>query len=186
MFALPDFTKGKTFSFIAISTLISIDQEKAQKALDHFTEYLRMNLSSLTETHLVPFEDELKHIKTFIELEKMRFNERLNVIYDIKVTDFNVPCLSIQPIVENAVKHGVLQKVSGGIVSIKTYEDDEFYYVEVEDDGVGFDIDEVNFMSNEHIGLNNIKYRIEKMGNGQISINSEVDKGTKVVVKFSK
>ena len=173
-------------SLSAISTLISIDPDKAQKALDDFAEYLRMNLSSLTETRLVPFEDELKHIKTFIELEKMRFNERLNVICDIKVMDFNIPCLSVQPIVENAVKHGVLQKVSGGTVSLKTYEDNEFYYVEVEDDGVGFDINEVNFVSNEHIGLNNIKYRIEKMGNGQISIHSEVDKGTKVVVKFKK
>lgn len=173
-------------SLSAISTLIIIDPKKAQKALDDFTEYLRTNLSSLTETRLVPFEDELKHIKTFIELEKMRFDERLNVIYDIKVTDFNIPCLSIQPIVENAVKHGVLQKVSGGTVSLKTYEDDEFYFVEVEDDGIGFDINEVNFANNKHIGLSNIKYRIEKMGNGQISIYSEVDKGTKVVVKFNK
>ena len=173
-------------SLSAISTLITINPEEAQKALDEFTEYLRHNLSSLTETKLIPFEEELRHIETFIELEKMRFNERLNVIYDIKVMDFNIPCLSVQPIVENAVKHGVLQKVSGGTVSLKTYEDNEFYYVEVEDDGVGFDINEVNFVSNEHIGLNNIKYRIEKMGNGQISIHSEVDKGTKVVVKFKK
>ena len=145
-----------------------------------------MNLSSLTETHLVHFEDELKHIKTFIELEKMRFDERLNVNYDIKVTDFNVPCLSIQPIVENAVKHGVLQKVDGGTVILRTYEDDKFYYVEVIDDGVGFDINKVNFENNKHIGLNNIKYRIEKMGNGEIIVHSEVDKGTKVVVKFNK
>ncbi len=173
-------------SLSAISTLITIDPDKAQKALDDFTEYLRMNLSSLTETHLVHFEDELKHIKTFIELEKMRFDERLNVNYDIKVTDFNVPCLSIQPIVENAVKHGVLQKVDGGTVILRTYEDDKFYYVEVIDDGVGFDINKVNFENNKHIGLNNIKYRIEKMGNGEIIVHSEVDKGTKVVVKFNK
>lgn len=173
-------------SLSAISTLIPIDPNKAQKALDDFSEYLRMNLSSLTETRLIPFEDELNHIKTFIKLEKMRFNERLNVVYDIKVTDFNVPCLSIQPIIENAVKHGVLQKVDGGTVILKTYEDDKFYHVEVEDDGVGFDIDKVDFQNNEHVGLTNIKYRIEKMGNGQMIIISEVEKGTKVAVKFNK
>lgn len=173
-------------SLSSISTLISIDPEKAQQALDDFTEYLRGNLSSLTETRLVSFENELKHIKTFIELEKMRFNERLVVNYDIQVTDFNVPCLSIQPIVENAVKHGVLQKIEGGTVSLKTYEDNKFYYVEVEDDGIGFDMDKIDFDGNKHIGLKNIKYRIEKMGNGIMSIHSQVAKGTKVVVKFNK
>ena len=116
----------------------------------------------------------------------MRFGNRLKVQYDIQVSTFEIPCLSIQPIVENAVKHGVLQKMDGGTVSLKTYEDDEFYYVEIEDNGVGFDINKIDFGANEHIGLKNIKYRIEKMGNGVMSIISEVDRGTKVVVKFRK
>ena len=136
-------------SLSSISTLISIDPDKAQKALDDFTEYLRGNLSSLTEAHLVSFESELKHIQTYVELEKMRFNERLEVKYDIQVSDFNVPCLSIQPIVENAIKHGVLQKIEGGTVILKSYEDNDFYYVEVEDDGVGFDINKIDFDSNK-------------------------------------
>ena len=173
-------------SLSSISTLISIDPDKAQKALDDFTEYLRGNLSSLTEAHLVSFESELKHIQTYVELEKMRFNERLEVKYDIRVSDFNVPCLSIQPIVENAIKHGVLQKIEGGTVILKSYEDNDFYYVEVEDDGVGFDINKIDFDSNKHIGLKNIKYRIEKTCNGVMSIHSQVDKGTKIVVKFKK
>ena len=173
-------------SLSSISTLIPIDPNRAQKALDEFSEYLRGNLSSLTETHLVSFENELKHTKTYIELEKMRFDDRLKVIYDIKAIDFNVPCLSIQPIVENAIKHGILQKLEGGTLIIKTYEDDKYYYVEVNDDGVGFDINSVDFSSNKHIGLENIKYRIEKMGNGEMNISSQIDKGTKVEVKFKK
>lgn len=173
-------------SLSAISTLIPIDPEKAQKALDDFTEYLRGNISSLTETRLIFFKDELKHIKTYIELEKMRFGNRLKVQYDIQVSTFEIPCLSIQPIVENAVKHGVLQKMEGGTVSLKTHEDDEFYYIEIEDDGVGFDLNKIDFATNEHIGLKNIKYRIEKTCNGVMSISSEVDRGTKVVVKFRK
>ena len=173
-------------SLSSISTLIAIDPEKAQKALDDFTEYLRGNLSSLTETRLIPFENELKHIKTFIELEKMRFNERISVVYDIQVSDFNIPCLSIQPIVENAVKHGILQRIEGGTISISTYEDKLYYFVEIMDDGIGFDIKDIDFEGNTHIGLKNIKYRIENMGNGQMSIFSEVDKGTRVIVKFYK
>lgn len=69
--------------------------EKAQKALDDFTEYLRGNLSSLTETKLISFEDELKHIKTYVSLEKMRFGDRVDICYNIQTTDFSVPTLSL-------------------------------------------------------------------------------------------
>ena len=89
----------------SISTLITIDPDKAQKALDDFTDYLRANFSALTQTSLIPFNDELKHINTYVNLEQMRFNDRLSVVYDIQVADFYIPALSIQPFVENAIKH---------------------------------------------------------------------------------
>lgn len=170
----------------SISTLIPIDQARAQKALDDFTEYLRMNFSTLTETNLVSFSDELKHIQTYIELEKMRFNERLHVNYDIKVSSFDVPLLSIQPLVENAIKHGILKKVEGGTLLIKTYETENSYVVEVVDDGVGFNIEDIDFKSNTHIGLNNVKHRITTMCKGEMNIFSEINKGTTIVVKFYK
>ena len=170
----------------SISTLIQIDPPKAQRALDEFTDYLRMNFSTLTETKLVSFEDELKHIETYVDLEKMRFNDRLNVIYDIKVTDFNVPPLSVQPLVENAIKHGILKKIEGGTVILKSYEIEDAYVVEVIDDGIGFNMNEVDFNGNQHIGLNNVRHRISTMTNGDIEFESEVNKGTKVVVRFYK
>ena len=170
----------------SISTLIPVDPQKAQEALDGFTEYLRTNFSTLTDNRLVSFEDELKHIKTYVSLEKMRFNDRLNVIYDIGVSNFEVPPLSIQPLVENAIKHGILQKIEGGTIILKTYEDSSAYIVEVKDDGVGFDINKVDFTHNEHIGLNNIKHRLNTMTKGELTIDSEINKGTLVVVKFYK
>ena len=170
----------------SISTLVTINPEKAQVALDDFTEYLRHNLSSLTETRLIAFEDELKHIKTYISLEKIRFGDRLNIVYDVKTTDFYVPPLSIQPIVENAIKHGVLKKLKGGTITIKTYETDSNYVVEISDDGVGFDIASLDFENNEHIGLKNIYYRISKTCDGNMKIESEKDKGTTVVTEFKK
>ncbi len=173
-------------SLSSISTLITIDPNKAQEALDSFTEYLRHNLSSLTETRLIPFEDELKHIETYVSLEKVRFNERINIIYDIQVRDFYVPPLSLQPIVENAIKHGVLKKIEGGTLKINTKESKEAYIVEIIDDGVGFDITNIDFTKNEHIGLNNIKQRLKTMCNASIDIFSEVNKGTKVTVTFYK
>ena len=115
----------------------------------------------------------------------MRFGDRLNVIFDIGTTDFDVPTLSVQPIVENAIKHGIMKKVEGGMLIVKTYETDDNYVVEVSDDGVGFNIEDVNFNENEHLGLNNVKYRIKSCG-GDMTINSEPWKGTNVVITFRK
>ena len=173
-------------SLSSISTLIELDPKKAQEALDNFTEYLRRNLSSLTETNLIPFENELRHIKTYIALEKIRFNDRVNVVYDIETTDFRVPPLTIQPIVENAVKHGILEKLEGGTVTVKTYETDSSYVIEVIDDGIGFDINDVNFDENKHIGLKNIMYRINHTYNGKIEIDSKKNIGTTIRVSFVK
>ena len=173
-------------SLSSISTLIPIDPKKAQKSLDDFTEYLRHNLSSLTQTNLIPFEDELRHIQTYVSLEKVRFNERLNVVYDIQTTDFYVPPLSLQPLVENAVKHGILKKVEGGTLLFKTFETEEAYVVEIKDDGVGFDSKDVNFDSNKHFGINNIKHRLSSMCHGELVVESQPNKGSLAVVKFYK
>ena len=173
-------------SLSSISTLIELDPERAQTAVDNFTEYLRCNLSSITETKLIPFEDELKHIRSYVALEKMRFGERVNVIYDVKKTNFFVPPLSIQPIVENAIKHGITKKLDGGNITISTYENDDAYVVEVVDDGVGFNMEDINLTDNYHIGISNIKYRVENTCGGELLVNSEQGKGTQVTVKFKK
>ena len=173
-------------SLSSISTLIPINPEKAQSALDDFTEYLRHNLASLNETHLIPFSDELEHIKTYINLEKVRFGNRVKVIYDVRVKDFDVPPLTIQPIVENAVKHGISKKIQGGTLLIKTYEEENFYYVVIIDDGIGFNIKDIDFDEEQHIGIKNIEYRLKHMCNAELNIDSEEGKGTKVVVRFNK
>lgn len=168
----------------SISTLIPIDPEKAQQGLDHFTDYLRANLSSLSKNGLVNFSDELRHIETYISLEKMRFEDRLEVVYDIQAKDFMVPALSLQPIVENAIKHGILKKIEGGTLTLKTYEDRDAYVVVVSDNGIGFKVDAVK--GDDHFGLNNIKYRISSMCKGEVQVESVIDQGTTVTVSFYK
>ena len=170
----------------SISMLIKIDPEKARKGLDEFTEYLRTNLSSISETGLTSFENELRHIETYLSLEKMRFDERLNVVLDIQTKDFLVPPLSIQPLVENAVKHGILKKIQGGTIILKTYEIENAFVVEIIDDGIGFDLNDPSYKGREHVGLNNVQYRLSTMCKGELTINSVVDKGTTMVVKFYK
>lgn len=168
----------------SISTLISIDAEKAQAALDNFTEYLRHNFSALTNAKLIPFADELKHIKTYVALGKMRFGDRLDVTYDIQTTDFCVPPLSVQPLVENAIKHGIMKKLEGGHITVKAYKNGDVYAVQVVDDGVGFSMEDVDFAANGHFGIKNIRYRVEKTCGGEVNIKSEKDKGTCVTVLF--
>ena len=168
----------------SISTLIQIDPEKAEKALDDFTEYLRTNLAALSETHSILFSDELRHIKTYLSLEQVRFGERLNVVYDIQETDFLVPPLSIQPLVENAVKHGILQKLEGGTVTLRTRKEANGYVVEIIDDGVGFDPDAIP--SKGHIGLRNASQRIVSMCDGEVRIQSKPGSGTTIAVLFRK
>ncbi len=172
-------------SLSSISTLIDIDPEKAQRSLDDFTEYLRMNLSSITKDKSIPFKEELKHIETYVALEKLRFNDRIHIVYDLGVIDFKVPTLTIQPLVENAIKHGILKKIEGGTVTLTTYETDTCYVVEIKDDGIGFDISEIDF-DEGHFGLKNISYRISKTCDGDLSISSKVNVGTKITVKFKK
>ena len=173
-------------SLSAISTLIPLDPPKAQAALDDFTEYLRRNLSSLTEVRCISFEDELKHIETYVSLEKMRFGDRVTVIYDVQTTDFFLPPLTIQPIVENAIKHGVLRKLTGGTLTLTTRETADAVIVEVKDDGVGFDMEDVNFDENKHFGLKNIEYRLAKMCGAELTVKSEIGGGTTVTVTLPK
>ena len=171
-------------SLSSISTLISIDPKKAQKALDNFTEYLRHNFSSLTESRLISFEDELKHVETYLALEKIRFDNRLSVVYEIQTKNFVVPPLSVQPIVENAVKHGILKKVEGGTILIRSYKQNNYYIVEIKDDGVGFSLGDIDFNDNSHIGINNIRSRLKNMCDGSVEIQSEIGRGTTVYLSF--
>jgi len=170
----------------SVSTLIPVDPPKAQQALDEFTEYLRANFSAATQKKLIPFSDELKHVENYVALEKLRFEKRLYVEYDIKAKAFEVPPLSIQPLVENAIKHGVTQKTQGGIVTLRTYEESNDYVVEVIDDGVGFDMKSLNQRGDSSIGLSNIEFRIDHMCGGTLAIESQEGAGTKATVRIPK
>lgn len=98
--------------------------------------------------------------------------------------DFSIPALTIQPIVENAVKHGILRREEGGTVRVKIYETDSSYFITVKDNGVGFDVTELE--RENHIGLRNIKSRLAAMCSGILHIESIVGVGTKITVEIPK
>lgn len=165
-------------SLTSIAMMCSIDPETAQEATITFAEYLRGNMDSLKQKTPVPFSKELEHLKKYLYIEKLRFGDDLNIEYDIQATDFMLPQLSIQPLVENAVKHGVGMKREGGTVTIAARETETAYEVIVSDDGVGFDTEADKNDGRSHIGMDNVRRRLDEMCGGKVEITSQIGQGT--------
>lgn len=173
------------FIFNALSSIHQIckDEQAADLLLD-FSDYLRMNIDTLSNEVNIPFEKELKHIKAYVRIEQLRFGKKLTVIYDIGTTDFTLPPLTVQPIVENAVKHGICQKRGAGRVYIGVQKGNGFYEIRVKDDGVGFDVNKKPDDGRTHIGLENVANRLQYMCNGTLNIDSTPGVGTTVTMRI--
>lgn len=169
----------------SIYYLCGKDSEKAQEAISTFSEYLRNNMASIEEKKMIPFEDELNHTKTYLALEQIRF-KKLSVSYDIQTTYFMCPPLSLQPLVENAVKHGILKKREGGKILISTKETNDSFIIEVQDNGIGFDPNSYNMDNEVHIGINNVRERIQNMAGGSLNISSVIGEGSKAIIFLPK
>lgn len=171
----------------SIAMMCKIDPDTAQDAIITFSKYLRGNMDSLRRTEPVPFQQELEHLKKYLYIEKLRFGDMLNIEYDIQASGFVLPQLSIQPLVENAVKHGVGMAENGGTVKISSVETETAFEVIIADDGVGFDTSaKPKNDGRSHIGMENTKKRIKEMCGGEIKIVSEVGKGTTATVILPK
>ena len=178
------------FLYNVLTTISSMcemqNATQARDVVNSFADYLRTNLDSLGKEKTISFEKELEHIKTYLWLEKIRFEDSLNIVYEIGTTDFKVPSLSVQPMVENAVKHGILKKDDSGTVTIKTYETKDEYVIVVEDDGVGFDVNSVQNDARTHVGIENMRKRLEVIIGGYCDIQSEIGRGTVVKIHIPK
>ena len=170
----------------SIYQLCETNPMRAKSMVNFFAEYLRNNLSTLEAPGLISFETELSHVKTYLEIEKIRFEDTLEIEYDIKCKDFSLPVLTVQPIVENAVKHGTSKKRGGGRVLISTDEDRENYIVKVSDTGAGFDPSVPKNDGKSHVGIENVRQRLTNMCGGTLSIESEVGKGTLATIVIPK
>ncbi len=174
-------------SLNAIYYLCTKDPAMAQQAIGEFSDYLRGNLDSLRTKEPVPFEKELDHIRNYLALEKMRYDEDLNIVYDIQAKNFKLPALTVQPIVENAVKYGVGKSPDGGTVTISSREYDERYEIIVDDDGVGgYTEAKRQYDGRSHIGIQNVRERLKLQCDGSLIIESEAGIGTKVTITIPK
>lgn len=166
-----------------IQQLYDDEPQKGTKALQHFCGFLKQNMESLSDVTLIPFEKEMVHVREFLYLAKMRFGDRLNVYTEIKVDNFLLPSLALQSIVENAVQHGIMKKLGGGTVTIKTKKQGDTIVITVMDDGTGFDVREIRQDDEqEHLGIIHVKQCIEIQCGGIFQIRSRKGMGTVVTM----
>lgn len=180
------------FIYNAINTMVSlcsINPEATSELLIEFSNYLRKSFDFNNVQKLVTLDSEIEYIKSYLEIEKARFEDRINCRYDIGDNNLNImiPPLLLQPLVENSVKHGILKKAGQGNILISVKEEENQVRIMVEDDGVGMNQDKINEVlltgeSNQRVGLKNINKRLKHFyGNGLI-IESKVGIGTKVII----
>ena len=163
-----------------IQALCRIDPDKAAETTEKLGIYLRANLDSLNQETLVPLQKELDHTRIYGEIEKERFPD-IDIAYEIEVDDFLLPALSIQPLVENAIRHGVRGR-KDGLILVKTKHEAGKHLVIIEDNGVGFDVATLRDDDPDHIGLFNVRERISSMCHGTMEIESVIGQGTKITI----
>lgn len=167
-----------------IQQLCKEDPKKASNLVRNFSLYLRGNFGELDNTLPIRFVQELEHVRYYTEIELIRFPD-MTVKYDIQTKEFLLPALTVQPLVENAIKHGLMGLEEGGTVTVTSYENDTHYCVKVEDDGIGFDIDGVQD-DKKHIGIRNVRERLRLMCGGSLTIESQKGKGTTALIQIPK
>ena len=168
----------------SIEQLCRLDPPKAGVLVHDFAKYLRGNFGELDNPKPILMSQEMEHVHHYISIENVRFPD-MTFMFKMDSEDFYIPALTIQPIVENAIKHGLMKLQKGGTIRVVSYETDKDYCISVVDDGVGFDtsalIDE-----RKHVGLRNIRERLKVMVNGTLEIESTVGVGTKVLITIPK
>ena len=168
----------------SIEQLCKLDPPKAGELVHNFAKYLRGNFGELDNPKPILMSQEMEHVHHYTSIENVRFPD-MTFTFEMNSSDFKIPALTIQPIVENAIKHGLMKLPKGGTIRVVSYETETDYFISVVDDGVGFDTGAL-LDDRKHVGLRNIRERLKVMVNGSLEIESTVGVGTKVVIKIPK
>jgi len=165
----------------SVSALIHADPDAADRMVGRLGDFLRMNLDASPE-QLIPLRKELAFIESYLAIERIRFQDRLQVRLEIpmELMGVKVPSFILQPVVENALKHGISDRPKGGVLTVRARKDSEFLVLEVQDDGEGF------VAGREGVGLSNVRSRLALTykGRQQIDILGAPGRGTLVVLRI--
>ena len=168
----------------AIQYLCRSDPAAASEAVEDFSCYLRGNLSALTTNHPIPFAVEMRHVTHYLALEQRRFGERLCVRTELAETGFSLPPLTVQPLVENAVRYGTGRQLSGVHLTIASWAEEDGYCVRVSDDGPGFDPERYHEDGAPHLGIDSVRSRLASMCGGSLTIASHPGGGTQALIRI--
>ena len=170
-----------------IQEICLVDAELASKAIAEFSKYLRHNMDSISVNSPIPFKEELEHVRHYVSLQQLRFGDALDVRYELACEDFELPTLTLQPLVENAIRYGVRKSSTGdGTVVIRATEYPDRFEVDVIDDGPGFVPGALPDDGMSHTGLQNVRERLQRSCGGQLLIDSKIGEGTKVTMVLPK
>ena len=165
-----------------ITALCRINPKLAEETTIKFSKYLRENMHNMGKNDTQLFSKELEHTNIYLDIEKLRFGDRVKVEYDIKTEDFNMPTLTLQPIVENAVKHGICNKVEGGTIKISTEKKGKDHIIIISDNGIGFEMRKALNDGRTHVGIQNVKERLKTIVDAELEITSFIGIGTVVKI----
>lgn len=179
----PHFLYNTLNSFISISRY---DMDKARNLIHDFSNYLRRSFDFRSLSQFVPLKHEIELAKAYLEIEKARFDQRIEVAFEVAVDlDLRVPILMLQPLIENAVMHGILPRPEGGRIAVEIVKQDKLIFFSVSDNGVGMKPDKLKAVLEDvgkpGVGLANINRRLRKMFGQGLRIESEFGSGTSVV-----
>ena len=172
------------FIYNALASIYYITQANPKQGLKvilDFTIYLRKVFNSVTKREPIPFTEELEHTRSYLGVEQARFEDKLNVVFDTPHTDFRLPPLTLQPIVENAVKHGMDPEIDQMTVTIRTRKTEVGSEIIVEDDGVDFIPSED---AEEGVGLTSTRLRLERMCGGTLDISPRKGGGAVAILRI--
>ncbi|MEG2987936.1 MAG: histidine kinase [Oscillospiraceae bacterium] len=167
----------------SLQALIILQPKVAYKMSGDFSRYLRFSIDSISaEGGVGTFKEELRAVRAYADINQQQLGDRLRMVYHIAEEDFAIPLLTIQPIVENAILHGIKPKPGGGTITISVEKREGGHVITIEDDGVGFDT--ALLQESQSVGLTNVRRRIAQFPDCSIQIESKPGAGTKVVLNY--
>ena len=171
------------FLYNTLTTIRSLclrSPEMAAQTIEKFSRYLRQNLDTLNQPELIPFSQELEHVRIYAEIEMLMF-PYIHINYDIGDECFMLPPLTVQPLVENAIRHGVRAREVGQI-DVIVRKNEGGHTIVIADNGLGFDPVVIDAAEGNHIGIRNVRERLENQCGGTLVVESRRGEGTTVTV----
>lgn len=174
------------FIYNALQQIVLLCDETpkdVKPAILNFSAYLRKNLESITSVEMIPFLEEIKHVDVFVDIAMITESRSFEVVKDYEVTDFLIPALTVQPLIENAIKYGVGMSTEGNKVTISTRIKKGFYVITISDNGHGKRTELPSQKKHKSVGTGNVRTRLKLMCNGELFIR-QTERGTDQIIRI--